>query len=88
MNVGEFYLNLMAKDSNKINDLNATHSNTLDLIQYWKSFLGINEWEILCESISEMQVVDALDNNTVGHEFVGISIKSSKNKICLGNSRH
>jgi len=74
MNVGEFYLNLMAKDSNKINSLDVTRSNTLDLIQYWKSFLGINEWEILCESISEMQVVDALDNNTFGHEFVGISI--------------
>jgi len=64
----------MVKGSNKINSLNTTHSIILELIQYWKLFLGINEWEILCESISEMQVVDALDNNTFGHEFVGISI--------------
>ena len=44
------------------------------MIEQWKSLLQISDWNIVCQSISEMQVVDALEGNTPGHEFVGITI--------------
>lgn len=36
--------------------------------------MEIHHWTITCEPIDELQVVDALKENTCGHEFVGIAI--------------
>jgi hypothetical protein len=52
----------------------------LPLINKWQVLLGLSDWVILCESISEDQVVDELEENTHGHEFVGIHIDFT-NKI-------
>jgi len=41
-------------------------------IEHWKTVLKINDWNIVCQSISEMQVTEALMDDTLGHEFVGI----------------
>jgi hypothetical protein len=41
-------------------------------IEYWKSVFEIAEWNIVCEAIDEMQVVDIWEESTPGHEFVGI----------------
>ena len=46
----------------------------LPLINKWQVLLGISDWVILSEPISEEQVVDELEQNTHGHEFVGIHI--------------
>lgn len=78
MNVGEFYLSRMVNDSNRMISFDSVNLLTFNLIHYWKSFLGIKKWLISCESISEMQVVDALAHDTCGHEFVGISINFDK----------
>ena len=43
-----------------------------DRIEHWKQMLGITDWNIICLTISEAQVTDALLNDTHGHEFVGI----------------
>ncbi len=48
------------------------------LIEQWQSIFEITEWTISCELISEMQVVDALEDNSPGHEFVGIAINAKK----------
>ena len=52
----------------------------LPLINKWQVLLGLSDWVILCESISEDQVVDEMEENTHGHEFVGIHIDFT-NKI-------
>ena len=44
------------------------------LINKWQALLGISDWVILCEPFSEDQVVDELEQNSHGHEFVGIHI--------------
>jgi len=87
MNAGEFYLKLMVKSSNKTIQLEKVSSFDSDLIQYWKSQLKITEWVILCESISEDQVVDMLENDTNGHEFVGIAINFTEKKGVIYHTR-
>ena len=57
------------------------------VIEEWKSLLQISDWEITCQSISEMQVVDALQGNTPGHEFVGIAIDFDKRKGTIFHTR-
>ncbi len=57
------------------------------MIEYWQTMLEITDWEISCEMISEMQVVDALDRNTPGHEFVGIAIESDVKKGTIFHTR-
>ncbi len=57
------------------------------LIEHWKSLFEITDWNITCESISVMQVVDALKGNTPGHEFVGISIEFEKRKGTIYHTR-
>ena len=52
----------------------------LPLISKWQVLLGLSDWDILCESISKDQVVDEMEENTHGHEFVGIHI-DCRNKI-------
>jgi hypothetical protein len=44
----------------------------LERIEHWKTVLEINNWDIICSTIDENQVVDSLMGNTHGHEFVGI----------------
>ena len=44
------------------------------LINKWQALLGISDWVILCEPISEDQVVDELEQSSHGHEFVEIYI--------------
>ena len=44
----------------------------LERVEHWKTVLGINDWDIICSTIDEDQVVDELKGNTHGHEFVGI----------------
>jgi len=41
-------------------------------IEHWKKVLGITDWNIICQTISETQVTDMLMDDTHGHEFVGI----------------
>ena len=57
------------------------------MIEYWQSMLDITDWEINCEMISELQVVDALDGNSPGHEFVGIAIQSTAKKGTIFHTR-
>ena len=57
------------------------------MIEYWQSMLDITDWEISCEMISELQVVDALDGNSPGHEFVGIAIQSTAKKGTIFHTR-
>ena len=57
------------------------------MIEYWQKMLEITDWEISCEMISEMQVVDALDKNTPGHEFVGIAIQADHKKGTIFHTR-
>ncbi len=57
------------------------------LIEHWKHLFEITDWNISCESISAMQVVDALKGNTPGHEFVGISIDFEKRTGTIFHSR-
>ncbi len=57
------------------------------MIEYWQTMLEIKDWEISCEMISEMQVVDALIGNTPGHEFVGIAIQSDDKKGTIFHTR-
>ena len=87
MNVGEFYLKQMVKNSNKTIRLEKVSSLDTDLITYWKSLLKITDWVILCESISELQVVDMLENNTNGHEFVGIAINFEEKRGVIYHTR-
>jgi Na+-transporting NADH:ubiquinone oxidoreductase subunit NqrB len=50
----------------------------LPLVKKWQALLGITDWIILCKSIFENQVVDELEGNTSGHEFIGIHINFKK----------
>jgi len=51
---------------------------SLPLLKKWQALLGISDWVILFEPISENQVVDESEGNTSGHEFVGIQINFKK----------
>lgn len=41
-------------------------------IEHWKTVFCITDWNIVCTVIDEMQVVDIWEEETPGHEFVGI----------------
>jgi hypothetical protein len=69
---GEYYLKLMVSVLNKERTTTKTKFQSLPLINKWQALLNIPNWKINCESISENQVVDELEGNTSGHEFVGI----------------
>jgi len=71
-NAGEYYLKLMQSVLSKEKTINKVKSTSL--INKWQALLGISDWVILCEPISEDQVVDELEQNSHGHEFVGIHI--------------
>jgi hypothetical protein len=77
---GEYYLKLMVSVLNKERTTTKTKFQSLPLINKWQALLNIPNWKINCESISENQVVDELEGNTSGHEFVGIQI-DFKNQI-------
>ena len=78
MSVGEYYLKLMLNVLNKDKTTNKVKVKSTSLINKWQALLGISDWVILFEPISENQVVDESEGNTSGHEFVGIQINFKK----------
>ena len=78
MSVGEYYLKLMLNVLNKDKTTNKVKVKSTSLINKWQALLGISDWVILFEPISENQVVDESEGNTSGHEFVGIHINFKK----------
>lgn len=78
MSVGEYYLKLMLNVLNKDKTTYKVKVKSTSLINKWQALLGISDWVILFEPISENQVVDELKGNTSGHEFVGIQINLKK----------
>jgi hypothetical protein len=87
MNVGESCQKKTPRDSNKHVRINKNMLQSSRLIEHWKSLFEITDWDINCEPISAMQVVDALKGNTPGHEFVGISINFEKRKGTIFHTR-
>ena len=79
MSAGEYYQKLTVNVLSKEKTVTKIKVKSLPLLKKWQALLGITDWIILCESISENQVVDELDGNTSGHEFVGIHINFKKN---------
>jgi hypothetical protein len=79
-NAGEYYPKLMVNVLSKQKSITKIKVKILPLINKWQDLLGISDWVILSEPISEDQVVDELEQNTHGHEFVGIHIDFA-NKI-------
>ena len=73
-NAGEYYPKLMENVLSKQKSITKIKVKILPLINKWQDLLGISDWVILSEPISEEQVVDELEQNTHGHEFVGIHI--------------
>jgi len=86
-NVGESSRRSTQIDSNKYMITNKNMLQCYRMIEHWKSLFEISDWNITCESISAMQVVDALKGNTPGHEFVGISIDFEKRKGTIFHTR-
>jgi len=81
MSAGEYYQKLTANVLSKEKTVAKIKVKSLPLLKKWQALLGITDWIILCESISENQVVDELDGNTSGHEFVGIHINFKKKRL-------
>ena len=79
MSAGEYYQKLMANVLSKEKTVAKIKVKSLPLLKKWQALLGISDWIIFCESISKNQVVDEIEDNTYGHEFVGIYI-DFKNK--------
>lgn len=77
---GEYCLKLMVSVLSNQKTITKIKVKNLPLINKWQVLLGLSDWVILCESISEDQVVDEMEENTHGHEFVGIHIDFT-NKI-------
>lgn len=77
---GEYCLKLMVSVLSNQKTITKIKVRNLPLINKWQVLLGLSDWVILCESISEDQVVDEMEENTHGHEFVGIHIDFT-NKI-------
>ena len=63
MNAGEYYLKLMESVLNKGKIITKIKSNSL--INKWQALLGISDWVIIYKPISESQVVDELEGNTL-----------------------
>ena len=77
---GEYCLKQMVSVLSNQKTITKIKVKNLPLINKWQVLLGLSDWVILCESISEDQVVDEMEENTHGHEFVGIHIDFT-NKI-------
>ena len=77
---GEYYLKQMVSVLSNKKTITKIKVKNLPLINKWQVLLCLSDWVILCESISEDQVVDEMEENTHGHEFVGIHIDFT-NKI-------
>ena len=77
---GEYCLKQMVSVLSNQKTITKIKVRNLPLINKWQVLLGLSDWVILCESISEDQVVDEMEENTHGHEFVGIHIDFT-NKI-------
>ena len=77
---GEYCLKQMVNVLSNQKTITKIKVKNLPLINKWQVLLGLSDWVILCESISEDQVVDEMEENTHGHEFVGIHIDFT-NKI-------
>lgn len=75
MNVGEYYQKQMvsASKSNAAKNI-VLPIATKNFVAFWQNAFGLEHWTILCEAISEQQVVDDLDGGTCGHEFVGVYV--------------
>jgi len=69
--------------SNRNNTINGIDVASLEILEQWKTLLDIEDWLIIYEPITEMQVVDELKGDTPGHEFVGIAINSSARRDLL-----
>ena len=80
MSAGEYCLKQMVSVLNNKRKITNLKVQSTYLINKWRILLGISDWVILCEPISENQVVDDLKGGTSGHEFVGIYI-DRKNRI-------
>ena len=80
MSAGEYCLKQMVSVLNNKRKITKLKVQSTYLINKWRILLGISDWVILCEPISENQVVDDLKGGTSGHEFVGIYI-DRKNRI-------
>ena len=80
MSAGEYCLKQMVSVLSNQKTITKIKVKNLPLINKWQVLLGLSDWVILCESISEDQVVDEMEENTHGHEFVGIHIDFT-NKI-------
>ena len=78
MSAGEYYQKLMANVLSKEKTVAKIKVKSLPLLKKWQALLGISDWVILFEPISENQVVDESEGNTSGHEFVGIQINFKK----------
>ena len=74
MSAGEYYQKPMVSVLSKKKTIAKIKVKSSSLINKWQALLGISDWVILCEPISEDQVVDEIEDNTYGHEFVGIYI--------------
>lgn len=77
---GEYCLKQMVSVLSNQKTITKIKVKNLPLINKWQVLLGLSDWVILFESISEDQVVDEMEENTHGHEFVGIHIDFT-NKI-------
>ena len=77
---GEYCLKQMVSVLSNQKTITKIKVKNLPLINKWQVLLGLSDWVILYESISEDQVVDEMEENTHGHEFVGIHIDFT-NKI-------
>ena len=80
MSAGEYCLKQMVSVLSNQKTITKIKVKNLLLINKWQVLLGLSDWVILCESISEDQVVDEMEENTHGHEFVEIHIDFT-NKI-------
>jgi len=80
MSAGEYCPKQMVSVLNKQKTITNIKVENLPLINKWQILLSLSDWVILCEPISENQVVDEMEQNTHGHEFVGIHIDFT-NKI-------
>lgn len=71
---GESYQKNKVSDSNSLQLCSKNNITDPIKVQIWQALLDIPHWNILCEPIDEMQVMDDLNGDFPGHEFVGIAI--------------
>ena len=74
MSAGEYYQKPMVSVLSKEKTITKIKVKSSSLINKWQALLGISDWVILYEPISEDQVIDEIEDNNYGHEFVGIHI--------------